>query len=59
MFQILDKDGKKVEELTIDGNGKATSEPLCLGKYTLEEIQAPNGYMLFRDPFEVEVPSSA
>ncbi|MGF9992964.1 prealbumin-like fold domain-containing protein [Bacillus mycoides] len=43
----------------MDGNGKATSEPLCLGKYTLEEIQAPNGYMLFRDPFEVEVPSSA
>ena len=25
----------------------------------MEEIQAPNGYMLFRDPFEVEASSSA
>ncbi|MBJ7987530.1 prealbumin-like fold domain-containing protein [Bacillus cereus] len=57
MFQILDKDGKEVEKLTTDENGKATSKPLCFGKYTVEEIQAPNGYILFSDPFEVEVSS--
>ena len=27
-------------------------------KYTVKEIQTPNGYILFRDPFEVEVSSS-
>ncbi|MFB5253706.1 collagen binding domain-containing protein [Bacillus mycoides] len=48
MFQILDKDGKEVEKLTTDENGKSTSEPLCFRKYTVETIQAPNGYMLFR-----------
>ncbi len=29
-----------------------------LRKYTVKEIQAPNGYMLFRNPIEVEVSSS-
>ncbi|VXC88538.1 conserved hypothetical protein [Bacillus mycoides] len=28
MFQISEKDGKEVEKLTSDENGKATSEPL-------------------------------
>lgn len=58
MFQISEKDGKEVEKLTSDENGKATSEPLWFGKYTVEEIQAPNGYVLIRDPFEVEVLTS-
>ncbi|MEK7016013.1 MSCRAMM family protein [Bacillus sp. FSL R9-9410] len=58
MFQILNKDGKDVGKLTTDENCKATSEPLRFGKYTAKEIQAPNGYMLFRDPFEVEFLSS-
>ncbi|WP_179955931.1 MULTISPECIES: MSCRAMM family protein [Bacillus cereus group] len=48
MFQILDKDGKEIEKLTTDVDGKAVSEPLCFRKYTVEGIQAPNGYMLFR-----------
>ncbi|MED1059417.1 hypothetical protein BWGOE8_25200 [Bacillus mycoides] len=58
VFQILDKDGKVIGKLTTDENGKATSEPLCFEKYTVKEIQTPNGYMLFRDPIEVEVSSS-
>ncbi|KXO04344.1 hypothetical protein AYK81_24490 [Bacillus thuringiensis] len=57
VFQILDKDGKEVGKLTTDENGKATSELLILGKYTVKEIQAPNGYMLLKDPIEVEVSS--
>ncbi|WP_459501457.1 prealbumin-like fold domain-containing protein [Bacillus sp. C1] len=58
MFQISDKNGKEVEKLTTDKNGKATSKPLRFGKYTVKEIQAPNRYMLFRGPIEVEVSSS-
>ncbi|WP_459502123.1 SpaA isopeptide-forming pilin-related protein [Bacillus sp. C1] len=58
IFQILDKDGKEVGKLTTDENGKALSEQLVFGKYTIKEIQAPNGYMLLRDPIEIEVGSS-
>ncbi|WP_423778846.1 isopeptide-forming domain-containing fimbrial protein [Bacillus thuringiensis] len=57
VFQILDKDGKEVGKLTTDENGKATSELLLLGKYTVKEIKAPDGYMLLKDPIEVEVSS--
>ncbi|OPD49516.1 SpaH/EbpB family LPXTG-anchored major pilin, partial [Bacillus anthracis] len=57
VFQILDKDGKEVGILTTDENGKATSELLLLGKYTVKEIKAPDGYMLLKDPIEVEVSS--
>ncbi|PEQ65029.1 isopeptide-forming domain-containing fimbrial protein [Bacillus cereus] len=57
VFQILDKDGKEFGKLTTGENGKVISEPLRFGKYTLKEIQAPNGYMLLRDPIEVEVSS--
>ncbi|MBE5107539.1 DUF11 domain-containing protein [Bacillus thuringiensis] len=57
VFQIIDKDGKEVGKLTTDENGKATSELLPLGKYTVKEIKAPDGYMLLKDPIEVEVSS--
>ncbi|HDR4909528.1 TPA: isopeptide-forming domain-containing fimbrial protein, partial [Bacillus cereus] len=57
VFQIIDKDGKEVGKLTTDENGKATSELLLLGKYTIKEIKAPDGYMLLKDPIEVEVSS--
>uniref|UniRef100_UPI0035AB7E23 SpaA isopeptide-forming pilin-related protein n=1 Tax=Bacillus bingmayongensis TaxID=1150157 RepID=UPI0035AB7E23 len=57
VFQILDKDGKEVGKLTTDENGKATSDPLRFGTYTLKEIQAPTGYMLLKDPVEVKVSS--
>lgn len=49
VFQILDKDGKEVGKLTTDENGKAISDQLVFGKYTIKEIQAPGGYMLLRD----------
>ncbi|MEI4622540.1 isopeptide-forming domain-containing fimbrial protein [Bacillus pfraonensis] len=58
VFQILDKDGKEVGKLTTDENGKAISDQLVFGKYTIKEIQAPDGYMLLRDPIEIEVRSS-
>ncbi|MFD3445640.1 isopeptide-forming domain-containing fimbrial protein [Microbacteriaceae bacterium 4G12] len=59
VFQILDKDGKEVGKVTTDANGKATLDQLSFGKYTIKEVQAPNGYMLIRDPIEVEITPEA
>ncbi|MCW4656303.1 isopeptide-forming domain-containing fimbrial protein [Bacillus sp. AS_5] len=58
-FQIIDKYGKEVEQLITDENGKAVSNQLLLGKYTIKEIQAPHGYMLLRDSIEIEITSES
>ncbi|MBH0346427.1 collagen-binding protein [Bacillus thuringiensis serovar muju] len=55
VFQVLDKEGKEVSRLTTDEKGKVISDQLALGKYTIQEIKAPNGYMLLRDPIEIEI----
>lgn len=55
MFQILNKDGIEVGRLTTNEKGKAISKQLALGKYTIKEIRAPDGYMLLRDSIEIEV----
>ncbi|EJR32102.1 MSCRAMM family protein, partial [Bacillus mycoides] len=55
VFQVLDKEGKEVARLTTDEKGKVISKQLVLGKYTIKEIKAPNGYMLLRDPIDVEI----
>ncbi|XLP24433.1 SpaA isopeptide-forming pilin-related protein [Bacillus toyonensis] len=55
VFQVLDKEGKEVARLTTDEKGKVIFRQLVLGKYKIKEIKAPNGYMLLRDPIEVEI----
>ncbi|MGF9769741.1 SpaA isopeptide-forming pilin-related protein, partial [Bacillus albus] len=45
VFEIL-KDGTKIDTLTSDENGKATSKELEPGDYVLKEVQAPEGYSL-------------
>ncbi len=55
VFQVLDKEGKEVTRLTTDEKGKVISNQLVLGKYMIKEIKAPNGYMLLRDPIEIEI----
>ncbi|MDA1867284.1 SpaA isopeptide-forming pilin-related protein [Bacillus cereus] len=55
VFQVLDKEGKELSRLTTDEKGKVISSQLVLGKYTIKEIKAPNGYMLLRDPIEIEI----
>ncbi|MGW5953047.1 SpaA isopeptide-forming pilin-related protein [Bacillus mycoides] len=55
VFQVLDKEGKEVARLTTDEKGKVISRKLVLGKYTIKEIKAPNGYMLLKNPIEVEI----
>ncbi|PDZ16685.1 SpaA isopeptide-forming pilin-related protein [Bacillus anthracis] len=55
VFQVLDKEGKEVTRLTTDEKGKVISNQLTIGKYMIKEIKAPNGYMLLRDPIEIEI----
>ncbi|HEF1904551.1 TPA: choice-of-anchor A family protein [Bacillus cereus] len=55
VFQVLDKEGKEVNRLITDEKGKVISNQLAIGKYTIKEIKAPNGYMLLRDPIEIEI----
>ncbi|MCU5375746.1 isopeptide-forming domain-containing fimbrial protein [Bacillus cereus] len=57
VFQVIDKDGNVVSELTTDKNGVAVSNPLLVGKYTLKEVQAPAGYILLKEPIEIQVTS--
>uniref|UniRef100_UPI00399EFE44 MSCRAMM family protein n=1 Tax=Bacillus paranthracis TaxID=2026186 RepID=UPI00399EFE44 len=45
VFEIW-KDGTKIDTLTSDANGKATSKELDPGDYILKEVQAPEGYEL-------------
>ncbi|WP_328049879.1 SpaA isopeptide-forming pilin-related protein [Bacillus paramycoides] len=45
VFEIW-KDGTKIDTLTTNKNGKATSKKLEPGDYILKEIQAPEGYNL-------------
>ncbi|PFU80908.1 hypothetical protein COK91_16580 [Bacillus cereus] len=55
VFQVLDKEGKEFSRLITDEKGKVISNQLAIGKYTIKEIKAPNGYMLLRDPIEIEI----
>ncbi|PFE70547.1 hypothetical protein CN316_12270 [Bacillus cereus] len=53
-FEVY-KDGKKVETLRTDKTGKVISKKLELGKYTLKETKAPQGYKLLKEEIEVVV----
>ncbi|EJR30638.1 MULTISPECIES: isopeptide-forming domain-containing fimbrial protein [Bacillus cereus group] len=55
VFEVISKGGNIVCKLTTDKDGLATSTPLIVGKYTLKEVQAPKGYMLMREPVEIEM----
>lgn len=45
-FNIVDSKGKVVDTLTTNSRGEATSKRLPTGRYTIEEINAPKGYIL-------------
>jgi fimbrial isopeptide formation D2 family protein/uncharacterized repeat protein (TIGR01451 family)/LPXTG-motif cell wall-anchored protein len=54
-FQVINTAGNVVSELTTNKAGIAISNPLLVGKYTLKEVQAPVGYMLMKEPIEMNV----
>ena len=49
------KKGTLVDTITTGKNGKATSKALYLGKYTVIEVKAPEGFIINSEPHEVEL----
>lgn len=47
--------GEKVDEITTGANGIAKSKQLYLGKYTVIEKTAPNGYVNANEQYDVEL----
>lgn len=47
--------GEKVDEITTGANGIAKSKQLYLGKYTVVEKTAPNGYVNANEQYNVEL----
>ena len=47
--------GQVVATITTGADGKATTEPLYLGKFTVKEITAPHGMVLNTEPVDVEL----
>ena len=47
--------GEKVDEITTGANGIAKSKQLYLGKYTVIEKTAPNGYVNSNEQYDVEL----
>ena len=54
-FTIYDKDGSKVGVITTDEDGKAISDYLPVGTYTLEETKTPEGLAKLDETFDVEI----
>lgn len=55
---VLYKADEKVTELTTDKDGQATVSELKPGKYYLQEIEAPEGYLLSDKKYPVDLSSS-
>ncbi len=47
--------GQVVATVTTDADGRVTSEPLYLGKFTVNEVTAPHGMVLNTNPVDVEL----
>lgn len=47
--------GQVVATVTTDADGRATTEPLYLGKFTIKEVTAPHGMVLNTNPVDVEL----
>ena len=58
-MQLIDSEGNVVDEWTSDGTNQVVTE-LPVGKYTLKEVAAPDGYIIATDiSFEVFADGSA
>src|SRR5699024_8678670 len=54
-FQIKDEEGNVVVEGKTNENGVATFDELPYGKYTYQEIAAPEGYVIDKEPYPFEI----
>lgn len=54
IFEVFDEHAQSMGTITTDVNGKGTMQ-LPYGKYQMKEIQAPTGYQLSNDVYDVEI----
>ncbi|MCC2249392.1 MAG: SpaA isopeptide-forming pilin-related protein [Bacillota bacterium] len=54
-FEIKDEKGNIVSTMTTNKQGLAITEGLTFGKYTYQEIEAPAGYVLDENIYEIAV----
>lgn len=55
VFEIYDSLGNLVDTQTSNSNGLLKFENLRYGKYTIKEVQSPDGHTLLEEPIEVEI----
>ncbi|WP_430536519.1 SpaA isopeptide-forming pilin-related protein [Listeria rocourtiae] len=59
VFELLDKEGNRLHEVTSDENGAVTLNNLEPGDYQLVEILAPAGYLLNEQPILFNIKPSS
>ena len=55
VFNIRIKNGLDLGNFTSDANGEVTLEDVVPGLYIIEEITAPDGYLLLTKPTEIQI----
>lgn len=54
-FQIKDDEGNVVREGKTDEDGNVLFEEIPYGKYTYQELEAPEGYVIDKNPYPFEI----
>ena len=54
-YTVADEAGKQVAKLVTDANGEASTGEIALGKYTVTETKAPEGYVIDTKGHSVEI----
>lgn len=55
VYNIIDKNGITVSQLTTGADGTAISNPIKIGTYTLQEVKAPDWYGINPTPLKVTI----
>ncbi|WP_164509348.1 SpaA isopeptide-forming pilin-related protein [Companilactobacillus jidongensis] len=55
VYELRDSNGEVIDKYATDKDGKLTFDALADGKYTLIEIEAPDGYEINKTPIEFTV----
>ena len=55
VFNLFDKEGNVIKEVTTDKDGYAVIDELLYGEYILKEVAAPNGYILSEEPVQINI----
>ena len=58
-YRLYDSAGKKVADVTTGADGKAAFKDLAQGKYSYQEISAPNGYVVDNTTYQITITATA